>query len=456
MLLLAIMDLARTALDPSSLSIGWFSVSLGVGAVVLGVVTVLSHGKSRRVLIDRMIRHLAFSSSVSRPGRAEKRRALFAAVLGASVLLGLGCLALPRLPHTPMGDDEKPASAAMGWHDAFAGEDSDSPGMPAEPKPTWVLAGLLSDGTMAGALHWSRIIALVCGVLAVLMASVPAGLRAGAGAALASSFALVIVPNVIMKSTYASEDTALMLFSGASLMIILHSVDRPRLWPLAGLMAGLAATCKLNGLFPLGVLVAALVWNKRVTRRSWPWLAGAVAAALVCMIPLAVHMLGTDEPTRDTELLGLMMLHGPAITRAKATGQIPEFPGWGMILVHTLGIMRLGDLLTGAFINFKPMQAWILPAILFPALASSDPTRSRVLWSLLIVGLGLLGVVGWKTGDAAEPCLLMGPPAAYLLGIHWPDLMNTLRRRIWARLIAVLLAFLALVEIAFRFQAPPY
>jgi 4-amino-4-deoxy-L-arabinose transferase-like glycosyltransferase len=351
-------------------------------------------------------------------------------------------------PDVATGDDTKTVHAALAWHGFVFSAARDT--MPAEPRLPWMIAGLLSGGTVEGALLASRMLSLVCGFAITLLVSLLAGTRRGPRAAVVSAFALVLIPNMVVASSYASEDVPVLLLFGAGSLLLLHAMDRPVLWPLVGLLAGLAGAGKATAAALLPVLALALILDHRIDRRTWPWFAAAVVAALIPLLPQAYYVLWLGRVSRDSELLGLLTLHGPEITRAKMAHDIPPFPGWGRLILDTTGIMRIGDIVTGAFINFKPMQLWILPVLVVPAVLDRNVTTRRVLASLLLVVLLLLGILGWKTGDAVEPFYMLGPVAALFLGRNLDAIIDAVRRRTGLVLLVVAMAAAAIAEIVIR------
>lgn len=441
---LAVLDLVRAPGIPGPFPWAWFAVSCAAALVVVGCVWVLAD-RRRRERIAGALAGLAGEPAVD---AAERRRAVVAAIASTTVLGAIGLVLVLAAVDTCTGDDTKTVEAALAWHAHIPGGTGRL--LPAEPRPPWMLAGLLSGGTVAGALLAARLLSLACGLGITLVVSLAAGTRAGPAAAIASAFALILVPNMIVASSYASEDAFLLLAFGGGTLLVLAFPDRPRIWPLVGLLAGLAGACKATGVVLVAVLVVALVVDGRVGRRTWPWLAAAVLAAAVPLLPHAYHLLWQGEVSRDSELLGLLTLHGPQMTRAKMAHDIPPFPGWGRLLVDTVGIMRVGDIVTGAIICFKPTQLWILPALVVPAVADPRPAIRRGLMAILVVVLPVLGLLGWKTGDAAEPLFLLGPAAALMLGLNVTRILRTLRRRpVIAGLVSGMVVA-AIAEIAIR------
>jgi 4-amino-4-deoxy-L-arabinose transferase-like glycosyltransferase len=445
---LAALDVLRELGRPTPFPWAWFTVSCAAALCVVACISLIASPDRRNRLVAAIAGLTGSPPEHHRIDGSERRRAVIAAIASSLVLVAIGLVSVHAAPDTPTGDDTKTVHAALAWHVFVFSGARDA--MPAEPKPPWVLAGLLSGGTVSGALLAARMISLACGFAVTLLVSLAAGTRAGPLAAIASAFALILIPNMILACSYASEDAPLLLLFGGGALLTLRAMDRPRLWPLIGLLAGLAGSCKATAVALLPILVLALILNRRIDRRTWPWLAAAVVAAVIPLLPPAYYVLWLGNASRDSELLGLLTLHGPEVTRAKMAHDIPAFPGWGRLILDTTGIMRVGDIVTGAFINFKPTQLWILPALIVPAVLDRRVALRRILAALLVVVLPLLGILGWKTGDVVEPFYMLGPVAALLLGRNLDGIIRALRRR---RALVVLVAAMlaaAIVELAMR------
>jgi len=116
-------------------------------------------------------------------------------------------------------------------------------------------------------------------VLAGLMARELGGGRFAQGLA---ALAVLIAPNFIVFGTFISMDAFDQLFqvSAAYVLLLILKRDRPRLWLLFGLLAGLGLLTKLTMLhFGLAVFVALLLTHaRRHLLTPWPWAGGAVAS----------------------------------------------------------------------------------------------------------------------------------------------------------------------------------
>lgn len=118
--------------------------------------------------------------------------------------------------------------------------------------------------------------------LAGLMARELGGGRFAQGLA---ALAVLVAPNFLVFGTWLSMDAFDQLWwvLASYVLLLILKRDRPRLWPLFGLVVGLGLLTKVTVLFfGLAVLVALLVTPARgqlLTR--WPWLGGAVAFAFL-------------------------------------------------------------------------------------------------------------------------------------------------------------------------------
>ncbi|MCA1740557.1 MAG: glycosyltransferase family 39 protein, partial [Actinobacteria bacterium] len=119
-------------------------------------------------------------------------------------------------------------------------------------------------------------------VLAGLMARELGGGRFAQGLA---ALAVLVAPNFLVFGTWLSMDAFDQLWwvLASYVLLLILKRDRPRLWPLFGLVVGLGLLTKVTVLFfGLAVLIALLVTPARgqlLTR--WPWLGGVVAFAFL-------------------------------------------------------------------------------------------------------------------------------------------------------------------------------
>src|SRR5215203_513070 len=123
-------------------------------------------------------------------------------------------------------------------------------------------------------------------VLAGLMARELGGGRFAQGLA---ALAVLVAPNFVVFGTFISMDAFDQLFwvSAVYVLVLILKHDRPRLWLLFGLFAGLGLLTKLTMLpFGFAVLVALLLTPARRQLRSpWPWIGGGIAVAF--LVPYA-------------------------------------------------------------------------------------------------------------------------------------------------------------------------
>ena len=119
-------------------------------------------------------------------------------------------------------------------------------------------------------------------VLAGLMARELGGGRLAQGLA---ALAVLVAPNFLVFGTFVSMDAFDQLFqvSAAYVLLVILKRDRPRLWLLFGLFAGLGLLTKVTMLFfGFAVLVSLLVTPaRRHLLTPWPWLGGVVALAFL-------------------------------------------------------------------------------------------------------------------------------------------------------------------------------
>jgi hypothetical protein len=172
------------------------------------------------------------------------------------------------------------------------------------------------------------------------------------------------------------------------------------------------------------------------------------------LVPGWAWVLVEGQASRESELLGLLALHGPEAMSAAQAGRIPPFPGWIETILGTVGIMRVGDLVVGSVITFKPFQLWMLPVLIVPMLLHRDGPVRWTLASLLAVVCLLMGITGWKSGDSAVPFMLLGPVAATLLGADAVRIGAAIRRSAALAIAAGLIAASMIAELLYRSLAP--
>src|SRR5215212_2057205 len=133
-------------------------------------------------------------------------------------------------------------------------------------------------------------------VLAGLMARELGGGRFAQGLA---ALATLVAPNFLVMGTFMSMDAFDQLFwvSAAFVLILILKQDRPRLWLLFGLIAGLGVLTKITTLyFGFAVFVALLLTSsRRCLLTPWPWLGGAIA--VLFLLPYVYWQITHGWPT---------------------------------------------------------------------------------------------------------------------------------------------------------------
>src|SRR3712207_3433504 len=156
---------------------------------------------------------------------------------------------------------------------------------------------LLGDSLVA--LHlFPALAGAVVVVLAGLMARELGGGRFAQGLA---ALATLVAPSFLVMGTFISMDAFDQLFwvSAAYVLILILKRDRPGLWLLFGLIAGLGVLTKLTMLsFGLAVFVALLLTPaRRHLLTPWPWVGGAIAALF--LLPYVIWQITHGWPTLD-------------------------------------------------------------------------------------------------------------------------------------------------------------
>jgi Dolichyl-phosphate-mannose-protein mannosyltransferase len=135
-------------------------------------------------------------------------------------------------------------------------------------------------------------------MLAGLMARELGGGRFAQGLAV---LATLIAPSILVFGTWLSMDAFDQLFwvLGTYVLLLILKRDRPRLWPVFGLVAGLGLLTKLTMLYlGLAVFLALLLTPvRRHLLTPWPWLGGAVA--FVFLLPYAIWEVAHGWPTLE-------------------------------------------------------------------------------------------------------------------------------------------------------------
>jgi 4-amino-4-deoxy-L-arabinose transferase-like glycosyltransferase len=135
-------------------------------------------------------------------------------------------------------------------------------------------------------------------VLAGLMARELGGGRFAQGLAALATF---VAPSFLVMGTFLSMDAFDQLFwvSGAYVLLLILKRDRPRLWLLFGLIAGLGLLTKLSMLsFGFAVFVALLLTPaRRHLRTPWPWVGSVIAFAF--LLPYVLWQIEHGWPTLE-------------------------------------------------------------------------------------------------------------------------------------------------------------
>src|SRR5829696_6652502 len=156
---------------------------------------------------------------------------------------------------------------------------------------------LLGDSTVA-----LRFFPAVAGALVVVLAGLMTReLGEGRFAQGLAALAALVAPNFLVMGTFISMDAFDQLFwvSAAFVLILILKQDRPRLWLLFGLIAGLGVLTKITMLyFGFAVFVALLLTSSRKHLLTpWPWLGGAIA--LVFLLPYVIWQITHGWPTLE-------------------------------------------------------------------------------------------------------------------------------------------------------------
>lgn len=266
-----------------------------------------------------------------------------------------------------------------GHHPAF--------GYPDQPSFTPLVAALM-DTVAPSHLLVLRLPSVLAVVAVVLLAVQAARLLGAARAgqvltAVAVAFSALVpgLGHLLETSTFD------LFFSTAVLVVVAQSLvdDRPRLWLLAGAIAGLGLNNKHSVSFLLlGILVGvALVRETRpVLRTTWPWLGGLVA--LVMWLPNLVWQAQHGWPVLDL-----------------SADIADEYGGVGGRIT----------MLLEAFVMYSPVigVVWILGLVRL--LRRPEWVRARpVAWAFLVVLLVYLvtGGKGYYLGGLVPPLLAAG------------------------------------------------
>src|SRR5215216_6103307 len=168
--------------------------------------------------------------------------------------------------------------------------------------PFVALATALERATLGDSLLALDLLPALAGAAVVVLAGLMA--RELGGGTLAqglAALAVLVAPNFLVFGTFISMDAFDQLFwvSAAYVLLLILKHDRPRLWLLFGLFAGLGLLTKVTMLyFGLAVFVAVLLTpSRRHLLTPWPWLGGAIS--LLFLLPYVFWQISHGWPTLE-------------------------------------------------------------------------------------------------------------------------------------------------------------
>lgn len=348
------------------------------------------------------------------------------AVREVGVIVALQAIALVALSPFYGPHRDEMYFVAAGHHPAW--------GYPDQPSFTPLLAALMD------AIAPSHVLVLrlpsVLAVAGVVLLAVQAARLLGAAragqvlTAVAVAFSALVpgLGHLMSTSTYD------LLFWTAVLVVVVQALldDRPRLWLLAGVLAGVGLNNKHAVAFCLlGVLVGvALVRETRpVLGTRWPWLGGLVAAAL--WVPNLVWQARQDWPVLDLSadiadeyggvggrvdmLLEMFVMYSPVIGVVWILGVVQLFrrPEWARArpLAWAFLVVLATFLVTGG-------KGYYFGGLI-PPLIAAGCTFLAARWSSRAVTLA--GTVLVASSAVAYPAVLPVLPASSFSGSIWAD-----------------------------------
>jgi 4-amino-4-deoxy-L-arabinose transferase-like glycosyltransferase len=364
---------------------------------------------------------------VTRPPYAVREVAVVVAVLE----LGLVLLAPYYGPHR-----DELYFVAAGQHLAW--------GYPDQPALTPLLARL-ADIVAPGNLLVLRIPATLA-VVGVVLLSVQAARILGGRRASQVATAVVVGFSVIVLGLGHLLSTATfdMLLWTAVLVVVMQALadDRPRLWLLAGAIAGIGLNNKHAMVFCLlGVLVgvATVEETRPVLRTRWPWLGGLIALAMSVpnLVWQATHGWPVFALAADIAdeyggiggrlglLLELLVMFSPLIAAVWILGIVRLFrrPDW--VLLRPVAIAFL--VVLGIFVvtgGKGYYLAGLVPVLIAAGLTSlvHKPTGRRRLESATTRGLTIATAVLVASAAVAYPAVLPLLPASTYADSVWADM----------------------------------
>ncbi|MBA2954904.1 glycosyltransferase family 39 protein [Nocardioides sp. CGMCC 1.13656] len=364
---------------------------------------------------------------MTRPPYAVREVAVVVAVLE----LGLVLLAPYYGPHR-----DELYFVAAGQHLAW--------GYPDQPALTPLLARL-ADLVAPGNLVVLRIPSTLASVGVVLLSAQAARLLGGRRASQVATAVVVgfsvLVPGLGHLLSTATFD---MLLWTAVLVVVMQALldDRPRLWLLAGALAGLGLNNKHAMVFCLlGVLVgvAAVEETRPVLRTRWPWLGGLIALAMWIpnLVWQALHGWPVFALAADIAreyggvggrlglVLEVLVMFSPLIAAVWILGlvRLMQRPDW--VLVRPVAVAFL--VVLGVFVitgGKGYYLAGLVPVLIAAGLTSlvHKPSGRRRLEQATTRGLAITSAVLVASAAVAYPAVLPLLPASTYAGSVWADL----------------------------------
>ena len=315
---------------------------------------------------------------------------------------------------------------AAGHHPAW--------GYPDQPSFTPLVAALM-DTLAPSHLAVLRLPAVLAVAGVVLLSAQAARLLGAARAgqvltAVAVAFSALVpgLGHLLETSTFD------LLFLTAVLVVVAQSLidDRPRLWLLAGVLAGLGLNNKHSVAFLLlGILVGAAVVRETrpVLRTRWPWLAGLIALAM--WMPNLVWQAQHGWPVFDlsadiadeyggvggriTMLLEAFVMYSPVIGVVWILGlvQLLRRPDWvrARPVAWAFLVVLLVYLVTGG-------KGYYLGGLVPPLLAAGC---THLAASRSTRGVTRLGAIMLVTAAVAYPAVIPVLPTSTFSGSFWAD-----------------------------------
>lgn len=247
---------------------------------------------------------------------------------------------------------------------------------PALPK-LFIGAGALLGEQLAGhagLLFGARLPGVLLSASGLVVASHLARPIVGRRAAWLGGLALALSPWLAYFAALAYLDTYLLVFVTLAYLLLWHAVRRPALFPVVGVLLGLAAASKYTALAAIVPIACYLYYVHLATRRAIPLRAmGSAALAFLATLFLADPAIWVDPVGRLAESVTFEWRHAATGHQVFWFGRVWEHvpPGLGVAL----------------------------------ALAKLS----------VVVTVPALGVVGASLARAAKQCAWPGDPAAFLI-----------------------------------------